>query len=83
VWFAIEADSVASIRSQMEGLVEGFPLAEAVVQAFSGWQGVLAIEALWLPEQEHQRSVRVLFGRFGLELSVTPGLPALLPDGSR
>jgi uncharacterized lipoprotein YmbA len=43
----IDANAVGSYRLQLGEIADGFPAAEAVVQRFSDWQVVLAIESLW------------------------------------
>jgi hypothetical protein len=45
--FVIDAEAVESYRVQLEEMADGVPYAEAVVEHFSDWQVVQAMESLW------------------------------------
>ena len=45
--FSIDPTSVADYRVQLREMARGVPIAEAAVEGFTDWQGVVAMERLW------------------------------------
>lgn len=45
--FNIDPASVAAMRAELQGIVQGNPIGEAAVDGFNDWQVIEAMERLW------------------------------------